>query len=77
MTCFLLLLFQISISLDFWGRLGLLVNTIATKNVFSGKLDNREVIVKRLGQNFELEHLDRRICETLGYEEDCYLKVSL
>ena len=75
--CLTFVFFQISLSFDFWGRLGLLVNTFATKNVFSGKLRNQKVIIKRLGENSELRHLDRKICKALGYDGNCNLRVGL
>lgn len=67
---------EISISFDFLGRLGVLANIIATKNVFSGLLKDKKVIIKRLGHRSELQHLDSKICLAMGYQKSCGPKLK-
>ncbi|KAJ1531008.1 hypothetical protein ONE63_005840 [Megalurothrips usitatus] len=67
---------EISIVFDFWGRLGLLANALATKNVFSGSLGHQRVIVKRLGDNSELQQMDKNICHTMGINANCGIKMK-
>lgn len=68
---------QISILFDFWGRLGLLANAVVTKNVFSGRLDQQKVIIKRLGHDSELYHMDKLICEAMGENRNCEVNENL
>ncbi|KAK3932521.1 Divergent protein kinase domain 2A [Frankliniella fusca] len=67
---------EISISFDYMGRLGVFANIITTKNVFSGLLNDKRVIVKRLGHSSELHLLDKKICLAMGSQEDCGAKLK-